>query len=164
MHSLKPPRDLLDLTVLANFIEVDLAKHGHPGVVGINLLEKIQLPNIPSLYGAMLAGVDFVLMGAGISRAIPGILDQLAACQKAKLKIDVEGAAISEDHFAEFDPTPYLPAPTGLLARPGVSGDCFLGHAGDRAGEKILRPGGWLRDRRPHRRRPQRPATRDDDS
>ncbi len=118
MHSLKPPRDLLDLTVLANFIEVDLAKHGHPGVVGINLLEKIQLPNIPSLYGAMLAGVDFVLMGAGIPRAIPGILDQLAAGQKAKLKIDVEGAAISEDHFAEFDPTPYLPAPTGLLARP----------------------------------------------
>ena len=30
------------------------------------------------LYGAMLAGVDYVLMGAGIPRTIPGILDSLA--------------------------------------------------------------------------------------
>lgn len=118
MHSLKPPRDLLDLAVLANFIEVDLAKHGHQGVVGINLLEKIQLPTVPSLYGAMLAGVDFVLMGAGIPRAIPGILDQLAQGQPARLKIDVHGAGNDDDFAVEFDPTPYLPQPDGKLPRP----------------------------------------------
>ena len=30
------------------------------GKVGINLLEKVQLPNLATLYGAMLAGVDYV--------------------------------------------------------------------------------------------------------
>ena len=38
--------------------------------MGLNLLEKIQLPTLPSLYGAMLAGVDYVLIGAGILTAI----------------------------------------------------------------------------------------------
>lgn len=69
---------LSELTVLANFVEVYLAKRGHAGAVGINLLEKIQLPTLPSLFGAMLAGVDYVLMGAGIPRQIPGALDSLA--------------------------------------------------------------------------------------
>lgn len=117
MHSLKPSQDLVDLTVLANFVEVTLAKFGHNGVVGINLLEKIQLPTVPSLCGAMLAGVDYVLMGAGIPRAIPGILDQLAEGQPAKLKIDVHGATGDEEYFAEFDPKPYL-HPGQQLPRP----------------------------------------------
>lgn len=63
---------LTELTVAADFVEVFLAKKGHSGLVGINLLEKIQLPTLPSLFGAMLSGVDYVLMGAGIPRSIPG--------------------------------------------------------------------------------------------
>ncbi len=51
------------LIVLANFVEVFLAKEGHDGVVGINYLEKIQFPTLPSLYGAMLADVDVVIIG-----------------------------------------------------------------------------------------------------
>ncbi|HEX9105945.1 MAG TPA: hypothetical protein VF832_01925, partial [Longimicrobiales bacterium] len=54
------------ITMLAAFVEVHLAKAGHHGPVGINLLTKVQLPNLATLYGAMLAGVDYVLMGAGI--------------------------------------------------------------------------------------------------
>jgi len=118
MHALKPSQDLLDLTVLANFVEVSLAKHGHPGLVGINLLEKIQLPTIPSLFGAMLAGVDYVLMGAGIPRAVPGILDQLAQGQATRLKIDVHGALGSEEYFTEFDTERYLQSPAQQLKRP----------------------------------------------
>ena len=76
MHSLDAPASLVELTVLGNFVEVTLAKSGHDGLVGINFLEKIQLPTLPSIYGAMLAGVDYILMGAGIPRAIPGILDE----------------------------------------------------------------------------------------
>ena len=53
------------VAMLATFVEVHLAKHGHEGPVGINLLTKVQMPNLASLYGAMLAGVDYVLMGAG---------------------------------------------------------------------------------------------------
>ena len=57
--------------MLACFVEVWLAREGHDGVIGMNLLTKIQLPTLSSLYGAMLAGVDVVLMGAGIPREIP---------------------------------------------------------------------------------------------
>jgi NAD(P)H-dependent flavin oxidoreductase YrpB (nitropropane dioxygenase family) len=95
---------LVELTVIANFVEVFLAKEGHPGRVGINYLEKIQLPTLPSLYGAMLGGADYILMGAGIPRAIPGALDRLAQGQPAALPINVEGALPGEPHMVTFDP------------------------------------------------------------
>jgi len=47
----------VELLVAANFVEVYLAKEGHEGPVGINFLEKIQTPTLPSLYGAMLANM-----------------------------------------------------------------------------------------------------------
>ena len=95
---------LTELTVLANFVEVFLAKEGHTGVVGINYLEKIQYPTLPSIYGAMLAGVDYVLMGAGIPRSIPGILDQLARGEAVKLRIDVTDVPPDEHVMTDFDP------------------------------------------------------------
>ena len=66
------------MNVLAAFVEVYLAKEGHSGPVGINFLEKIQTSNLSGIYGAMLAGVDVVLVGAGIPREIPGVLDSLS--------------------------------------------------------------------------------------
>lgn len=102
LFSIQPPLALLRLTVAAAFVEVFLAKEGHQGVVGVNLLEKIQMPNLACLYGSMLAGVDYVLMGAGIPREIPGALDLLSQHQVATLKINVEGAA--EDAVMSFDP------------------------------------------------------------
>jgi nitronate monooxygenase len=92
------------LTVVANFCEVWLAKEGHDGVVGINLLTKVQMPNLGSLYGAMLAGVDYVLMGAGIPKEIPGALDRLAEHRTATLKLDVEGLGRDEVEYLTFDP------------------------------------------------------------
>ena len=73
MQSLKPSPFLQELTVVANFAEVFLAKEGHNGPVGINYLEKIQVPHLASIYGAMLAGVDYILMGAGIPREVPAV-------------------------------------------------------------------------------------------
>jgi NAD(P)H-dependent flavin oxidoreductase YrpB (nitropropane dioxygenase family) len=104
MYSMHSNRKLLRLTVAANFVEVLLAKTGHGGMCGINLLEKIQLATLPSLYGAMLAGVDFVLMGAGIPKEIPGALDRLALHEEASLKIHVEGAGAEEEHRMTFRP------------------------------------------------------------
>jgi nitronate monooxygenase len=92
------------VTVLANFVEVFLAKEGHGGMVGINLLTKVQLPTLPSLYGAMLAGVDCVLMGAGIPREIPGALDALSQHRMASLKFDVEEMPAGEALHLTFDP------------------------------------------------------------
>jgi nitronate monooxygenase len=107
MGRLKPSRNLLDLQVLSNFVEVFLAKEGHDGLVGINLLTKVQAPTIPSLYGAMLAGVDAVLMGAGIPKEIPGVLDKLAAGETAELRLDVKGANRDKPFWLRFDPSEY---------------------------------------------------------
>jgi len=104
MPSLHCPADLVELTIAANFVEIYLAKEGHPGLVGINLLEKVQIPTLPSLYGAMLADVDFVLMGAGIPRYIPGMLDKLAAGEPAELKVDVAGSLPGETFTTRLDP------------------------------------------------------------
>jgi NAD(P)H-dependent flavin oxidoreductase YrpB (nitropropane dioxygenase family) len=92
------------LTVLANFVEVHLAREGHDGPVGLNLLTKVQLPNLGSLYGAMLAGVDYVLMGAGIPREIPGVLDRLARHQPVEATLDVLGLPNGERETMCFDP------------------------------------------------------------
>ncbi len=105
------------ITIASNFVEVWLAKEGHDGQVGINLLTKVQMPNLASLYGAMLAGVDYVLMGAGIPREIPGALDALAEGRAASLKLDVEGALPGETHLITFDPAKHLPV-TPQLKRP----------------------------------------------
>lgn len=102
LFSLKPPLALSRLTVLASFVETHLAKEGHDGWVGFNLLEKVQLPNLASLYGAVLAGVDVVIIGAGIPREIPGVLDLLSENRVATLKIPVVGA--DADAVMSFDP------------------------------------------------------------
>lgn len=104
MYTMRPSKDLQELTVVGNFVEVYLAKEGHDGPVGINLLTKIQLPNLMSLYGAMLAGVDYVLMGAGIPREIPGALDALARHMPAAIKLDVEQAGTEDDFQIQFSP------------------------------------------------------------
>ena len=107
------------LTMLANFVEVQLAKEGHDGIVGINLLTKVQLPNLASLYGAMLAGVDYVLMGAGIPREIPGALDALAEHRAATIRLDVEGLAPGEAEYLTLDPREHWPSsPPAALTRP----------------------------------------------
>lgn len=113
---------LAELIVVANFVEVFLAKEGHDGPVGINYLEKIQLPTLPSLFGAMLAGVDYVLMGAGIPRAIPGAMDLLAKGETAKLQIDVEGAVPGEEHSVTFDPKSFCGGTAPMLKRPQFLG------------------------------------------
>ena len=109
---------LLDLVVISNFAEVFLARTGHDGLVGINLLEKVQLPNLASIFGAMLAGVDVVLMGAGIPRSIPAILDRFAAGEAAELKLDVAGSLPGESFHSRFDPRRYLAGATAALRRP----------------------------------------------
>lgn len=90
------------LIVLGSFVEVWLAKEGHTGQVGINLLTKIQTPTLPALYGAMLAGVDAVLMGAGIPRDIPAALEQFSQGKPASIRLE------GTDFRLEFDPAQAL--------------------------------------------------------
>lgn len=109
------------LNVIANYIEVFLAKENHNGVVGINLLEKVQMPTLASLYGAMLSGVDYVLMGAGIPTQIAAILDKLSTHQPVSYRLDVQGAAPEDDVRVHFDPEKTFPGISklaGKLKRP----------------------------------------------
>ncbi len=98
-------REMNGLSIAANFVEVWLAKEGHDRPIGINHLEKIQLLHLPRLLGAMLAGVDFVLEGAGIPDQVPGVLDRFANLEPAKYKVDVAG---SRDKLEmNLDPTSF---------------------------------------------------------
>lgn len=120
MWTIKPSQLLLDITVAGNFVEVWLAKEGHNNPVGINLLEKVQLPNLASLYGAMLADVDYVIMGAGIPMQVPGALDKFVTHQSTDYRLDVMGAG-DESVVYTFDPQktyPNVAEIVGNLKRP----------------------------------------------
>jgi nitronate monooxygenase len=108
---LEPSRKDLELLVVANFVEITMAKAGTDGLIGVNFLEKIQLPTLPSLYGAVLAGADAVLMGAGIPAHIPALLDRLARHEDVEMRIDVVGG---DKAISRFSPRAFLdghPAP-----------------------------------------------------
>ncbi|MFJ6700260.1 hypothetical protein ACIQM4_30015 [Streptomyces sp. NPDC091272] len=90
------------LTVLGNFAEVYLAKEGHDGLVGVNYLEKVQMATAPAMFGAILAGVDHVLVGAGVPGQIPRLATRLAQGSPVTVNVHVEGDEAPFPH--RFDP------------------------------------------------------------
>jgi nitronate monooxygenase len=104
--------------MVSNFVEVFMARDGHKNPVGINFLEKVQMPHLASIYGAMLAGVSYVLMGAGIPLHIPGVLDAFAAHHMAEYKLQVTGAVVGQDTQMRLDAADYIEGPLPLLRRP----------------------------------------------
>ncbi len=118
MPTVRMTREDEALLIVANFMEVYLAKEGHDGFVGINLLEKIQLPTLPSLFGAILAGVDAVLMGGGIPLAIPGVLDALSRIEPVELKLNMHSSKTQQSHNLTFDPREFVAGVSQPLKRP----------------------------------------------
>ncbi len=118
MHQRRDLRKMVELLMVSNFVEVFLAREGHKNPVGINFLEKVQLPHLPSIYGAMLAGVGYVLMGAGIPLHIPGVLDALSMQHATEYKLSVVGTEQGQDTQMHFDPADYAEGPLPLLSRP----------------------------------------------
>ncbi len=90
------------LLAVASFVEVWLAKEGHDGLIGMNILEKIQLAIPAQLYGAMLADVDYILIGAGIPAQVPHLLNEISQGNKVAMKVDV--ADTKDKHYLHFDP------------------------------------------------------------
>lgn len=98
--------EMIELSVAAAFVEIFLAKEGHNGPIGINLLEKIQLMLLPTLLGAMMAGVDYVAVGAGIPNQIPKVLKDFADGKTASYKIFVDG--LPEGFTIKLDPKKFI--------------------------------------------------------
>lgn len=107
-----------ELCVVANFAEVMLAREGHGNPVGINYLEKVQIPHLPSFYGAMLGGVSVVLMGAGIPLKVPGALDRLARHEMAEYPLQVTDDAPGADTMMTFTPSDVMGGAEPILTRP----------------------------------------------
>ncbi|HZX98947.1 MAG TPA: nitronate monooxygenase [Dermatophilaceae bacterium] len=114
--SMDTPVAGLELSIVANYAEVWLAKEGHDGVVGINFLEKVQMATPSAAYGAMLADVDYVLMGAGIPKEIPRLLDHLAVHEPCSLDLHVDGA--TRDYTVGLDPQALTGGGLAPLQRP----------------------------------------------
>ncbi len=119
MFQIQPTKTWLQLNTVASYVEVFLAKEGHSNPVGINLLEKIIVPNLSAIYGALIAGVEYILMGAGIPREIPGAIDLLVQNKLASLKIPVEGQTADQPTVTSFDPVAVMNGqPIADLKRP----------------------------------------------
>lgn len=131
------------LAVTANFCEVWLAKQSG-GTVGINFLTKLQMATPPAMYGALLAGVDAVLMGAGIPREIPRLIDDLAAGRPGSVSVDsilapgLETPRVTFDAMETFGAAPELPRPAFLAI---VTGEVLASYL---AKKDETRPDGFV--------------------
>ncbi len=105
VYRIDPSRKWIELAVTANFAFVWLSKEGHNQPVSINYLEKMCIPLIYSITGAMLAGVDVVTMGAGLPFDIPAVISALMQGQTLHYPIPVIGINGEKEKFiASFNP------------------------------------------------------------
>lgn len=117
VFSVNPSRLLSELTICANYAFVKMAKDGHNNPVSINYLEKIAMPHLLAIFGAMLAGVDFITMGAGIPDKIPGVIEAYATGNPATYKIPVVGE--KDGYQISFNPAEFFGRSIPTLKRPG---------------------------------------------
>jgi NAD(P)H-dependent flavin oxidoreductase YrpB (nitropropane dioxygenase family) len=144
--TIQPSQELQELTVAANFVEVFLAKEGHDGPVGINFMRKIELPLIFGLYGALLAGVDYVIVGAGNPKDLPDLVTRLANQQEVELTLRVQGLAPTDDDVkVRFDPRTVTGPGQAPLDRPEfLAIVASLDLAAGLAASDVHRPDGFI--------------------
>lgn len=116
--TIDPPDILVALSICANFAFVWLAKEGHENPVSINYLEKVAMPHIYAITGAMLAQVDYITMGAGIPLEIPEVINAIAEGRTANYRIPVSGTNI-KSHTMSFNPEKFFGEKLPPLKKPG---------------------------------------------
>jgi NAD(P)H-dependent flavin oxidoreductase YrpB (nitropropane dioxygenase family) len=117
-YTINPSRLLISLTVCANFAIVWLAKEGHDYPVSINYLEKIAMPHIYAITGAMLAGVDYITMGAGIPLQIPDVIDAISDSKSASYRIPVVGVNV-KGFDMKFNASDFFGCALPQMKKPG---------------------------------------------
>ena len=135
---LKLDDDIIELLIATGFAEVWLAKEGHNGNIFINFLNKIELPLIYVLYGAMLAGVDGVIVGAGNPEGLPALCKQLAQHDAVAHEISVLYRETGEEFAIAFDPKQVADGKfaSTAIGNAGFSGHCLAGGSGASAGRE----------------------------
>ena len=78
-HNTRETSITVDMTVLGAYAEAYLARigAGPNGKTGLNLLTKLDRPNMHVLAGAMMGGIDVAIMGAGIPDQIPELIHKI---------------------------------------------------------------------------------------
>lgn len=111
-HNTKGTSITADMAVLGAYVETFLAKHraGPDGIVGMNLLTELDRPNMHELLGAMMAGVDFVGMGAGIPDQIPRVIHDIRYGNGEPVAHNVHVCGKGDAAYAmQLDPSRYTP-------------------------------------------------------
>jgi nitronate monooxygenase len=114
---------VIELMIATGFAEVWLAKEGHRGNIFINFLHKIELPLLYAMYGAMLAGVDGVVVGAGNPEGLPALCSRLANHEAVTRDIAVLYQGTGETFHIPFAPRQIC---GGALARTPLKRPAFL--------------------------------------
>ena len=115
--------NVVELLIATGFAEVWLAKQGHNGKIFINFLKKVELPLVYTMYGAMLAGVDGVIVGAGNPEGLPADCSRLADHQPVKSYLQVLYREAGESFHVPFDPSSIA---NGKLAQTPLRRPAFL--------------------------------------
>ncbi len=112
-----PSNLLIALVICANFAVVRLAKEGHDNPVSINYLEKIALPHVHALYGAIMGGVDIITMGAGIPLQIPSLINDIVNGNECTYSVPVVGTGIRSS-TVKFSPEQFFGEIPANLSKP----------------------------------------------
>ncbi len=96
--------EFIEMLIATAFAEVWLAKEGHDGRIFINFLKKVELPLVYAMYGAMLAGVDGIVVGAGNPDGLPAVCARLARHEAVESDLLVLYRESGEDFHLSFDP------------------------------------------------------------
>ncbi len=96
--------EIVELLIASGFAEIWLARQGYAGKIFINFLHKVELPLIYTMYGAMLAGVDGIIVGAGNPEGLPAVCSHLAGHADVTYEISVLYRESGENFHLFFDP------------------------------------------------------------
>ena len=117
-------------------------------------------PHLVSIYGAMLAGVGYILMGAGIPLKIPGVLDAYVNHEPATYPLYVVRGGGRRRHDDALQAARFHGMRSAAPRAAPVPADHRVERPGGHAAEEGQRRGGRVHHRGPDSRRAQRAAAR----
>jgi len=115
--------ELVELLIAIGFAETWLAKEGHYGKIFMNFLYKIEIPLLFVMYGAMLASVDGIVVGAGNPDGLPAVVERLVNHEKVTKSLPVLYRSNGESYSLSFDPKTIA---DGKLTRQPIKKPAFL--------------------------------------